>query len=172
MKMPFFCLLLLLLSMPSICHARAKVSVPARANLTMECIESAAKRHGVPLAALLGILATEGGKPGQALRNTNGTWDLGPFQINICHVNSLLRRGISPEDVLADACVNADAAAWLLSQELDRSSTLWEAIGAYHSRTGHLHRAYIRRVRGNLVKLEQGRVAALVRFANGERRSW
>lgn len=166
-----FCLLLLLV-MSSICHARAKVSVPARANLTMECIESAAKRHGVPLAALLGILATEGGKPGQALSNTNGTWDMGPFQINTCHVNSLLRRGIAPEDVLADACVNADAAAWLLSQELDRSSDLWEAIGAYHSRTGHLHRAYVRRVRGNLVKLEQGRVAALVRFANGERRSW
>lgn len=171
----FFCLFVLL----SFCLvpaepalARKRVSVPARANLSLECIREAARRHDVPLASLLGILATEGGKPGEALSNRNGTWDMGPFQLNTCHVNALLERGVSPYDVLADACVNADAAAWLLAREFDRTRDLWEAIGAYHSRTRHLHRAYVRRVRHNLAKLEQGRVSALIEYANGQRGSW
>lgn len=153
-------------------QARKRVSVPARANLSLECIREAAQRHEVPLAGLLGILATEGGKPGEALSNRNGTWDMGPFQLNTCHVNALFERGVSPHDVLTDACVNADAAAWLLARELDRTGDLWEAIGAYHSRTRHLHRAYVRRVKNNLTKLEQGRVSALIEYANGQRRSW
>lgn len=151
---------------------RDVVTVPAKANLTLHCISTAAVTHDVPLAVLLGILATEGGRPGQALSNCNGTWDMGPFQVNTCHVEQLLQHGIKPEDVLADACVNADAAAWLLRQEMIRSHDIWEAIGAYHSRTAHYHLAYIQRVKTNLAKLQQGRVSALIDYANGDRRSW
>ena len=61
-----------------------------RRPLTWECVIGAAKRFNLPLAALVGILATEGGKTGEALSNTNGTWDLGGFQVNTCHVNELL----------------------------------------------------------------------------------
>ena len=152
--------------------ARQRVSVPSEA-LTLACIQNAAARHDVPLAALFGILATEGGRVGEALDNTNGTWDLGPFQVNTCHIERLLRHGIRPEDVLADACVNADAAALILRGELDRSrGDLWEALGAYHSRTARHHAAYRQRLRSNLRKLDQGRVAALIEYANGGRRSW
>ena len=37
---------------------------------------------GMPPAALFGLLATEGGSMGEVSSNTNGTWDLGCFQIN------------------------------------------------------------------------------------------
>lgn len=153
--------------------ARQRVRVPPEAALTLSCVQNAAARHDVPLAALFGILATEGGRVGEALSNTNGTWDLGPFQVNTCHINRLLRHGIRPEDVLADACVNADAAALLLRGELERSrGDLWDALGAYHSRTARHHAAYRQRLRRNLAKLDQGRVAALIEYANGERRGW
>lgn len=63
--------------------------------------------------------------------------------------------GISPDDVLRDGRVNAHAAAWLLNKEYRRTGNLWQAIGAYHSRTPHRRDAYIRRVRDNLDKLRQ-----------------
>ena len=163
---------LLVCIVPLSTHARGRVAVPAQANLSLSCIRQAADRCGVPLAALLGILATEGGQPGLALSNTNGTGDMGPVQVHTGHREDLLEAGWRPEDVLGDACVNAQAAAWLLRKEMGRSRSLWEALGAYHSRTPKFHNAYVGRLRANLVKLRQGRVASLIEYANGQRKDW
>lgn len=151
---------------------RAKVTLPSTRPLTLDCVVKAAQINEVPLAALLGILATEGGKSGEALSNTNGTWDMGPFQINTCHLNELGKLGVSPGLIMTDGCVNALAAGWLLRKELNRSQTIWEAMGAYHSRTPRFHYAYIKRVRNNLAKLTRTGVATLIEYANGHRRSW
>ena len=82
---------------------RVKVALPQTRPLLWECVIDAAHKNGLPLAALVGILAAEGGEPGEALSNANGTWDMGPFQINTCHVNELVGMGIAPETV----CVTA-----------------------------------------------------------------
>ena len=110
---------------------------------------------GMPAAALFAILATEGGKTGEALSNKNGTWDMGPFQVNTVHLNELAAMGISPDAVLRDGRVNAYAAAWLLRKEYRRTGNLWRAIGTYHSRTPHRRDAYIRRVKSNLERLRR-----------------
>ena len=52
--------------------------------------------------------------------------------------------GIAPDAVLRDGRINAYAAAWLLRKEYQRTGSLWQAIGAYHSRTPHRRDAYIR----------------------------
>ena len=109
----------------------------------------------MPAAALFAILATEGGKTGEALSNKNGTWDLGGFQINTVHLKELAAMGISPDAVLRDGRVNAYAAAWLLRKEYQRTGSFWQAIGAYHSRTPHRRDAYIRRVKNNLERLRR-----------------
>ena len=109
----------------------------------------------MPVAALFGILATEGGNTGEALSNRNGTWDMGPFQVNTAHVNELSAMGIATETVLRDGCVNAYAAAWLLRKEYRRTGDLWQAIGAYHSRTPQRRDAYIRRVQAHLERLRR-----------------
>lgn len=151
------CLLavLCLLPEPIFAAGRAKVVLPSLRPLTAACVLDAAHTHGMPAAALFAILATEGGKTGEALSNTNGTWDLGPFQINTVHLKDLAAIGISPSAVLCDGRVNAHAAAWLLRKEYRRTGNLWQAIGAYHSRTPHLRDAYLRRVRNNLIRLRQ-----------------
>ena len=170
--------LLALVLMGSVGHAaeRIRVKHPEPATpLSLECVTDAARRNGLPLAALLGILATEGGHPGEALSNANGTWDIGPYQVNTCHVNELTKLGIDPSAIMTDACLNAGAAAWLLRQELNRSAgDIWEAVGAYHSRTAHYHHAYIARVRRNLGLLSgrKDNVVRLIEYANGQRRSW
>ena len=69
--------------------------------------------------------------------------------------------GIAPEAVLQDGCVNAYAAAWLLRREYLRTGDIWQAIGAYHSRTPHRRDAYMARVRANLEKLHRRGIAML-----------
>ena len=134
---------------------RAKVVFPPMRPLTADCVLDAARASGMPAAALFAILATEGGRMGEALRNKNGTWDLGCFQVNTVHLKDLAAMGISARAVLCDGRANAHAAAWLLRKEYRRTGNLWQAIGAYHSRTPHRRDAYIRRVKSNLERLRR-----------------
>ena len=156
MKAAFFFLAVLWLLPDAVFAAeRARVAFPPLRPLTAGCVLDAAHSSGMPAAALFAILATEGGKTGEALSNKNGTWDMGPFQVNTVHLNELAAMGISPDAVLRDGRVNAYAAAWLLRKEYRRTGNLWRAIGTYHSRTPHRRDAYIRRVKSNLERLKK-----------------
>ena len=156
MRAAFFLLAALwLLPDAAFAAERARVVFPPLRPLTADCVLDAARISGMPVAALFAILATEGGKTGEALSNRNGTWDLGPFQINTVHLDALAAMGISPDDILRDGRVNAYAAAWLLRKEYQRTGNLWQAIGSYHSRTPHRRDAYIRRVQANLNRLKK-----------------
>lgn len=156
MKAAFFFLAVLWLLPDAVFAAeRARVAFPPLRPLTADCVLDAAHSSGMPAAALFAILATEGGKTGEALSNKNGTWDMGPFQVNTVHLNELAAMGISPDAVLRDGRVNAYAAAWLLRKEYRRTGNLWRAIGTYHSRTPHRRDAYIRRVKSNLERLRR-----------------
>ena len=148
---------------------RVKVALSQTRPLLWECVIDAAHKNGLPLAALVGILAAEGGAPGEALSNANGTWDMGPFQINTCHVNELLQAGMRPDVILLDGCANAYAAAWILRKEYDRTRNIWDAVGAYHSRTPHLRDAYLGRVRKHLSRLERAGLDGLLAKAGGAR---
>lgn len=156
MRTAFFLLVALwLLPDAALAVERAKVVFPPMRPLTADCVVDAARASGMPVAALFAILATEGGKTGEALSNKNGTWDLGGFQVNSVHLNELAAMGISPDAVLRDGRVNAYAAAWLLRKEYRRTGNLWQAIGTYHSRTPQRRDAYVRRVKANLERLRR-----------------
>lgn len=157
----FLAVLCLLQGTTALAAGRAKVAFPSLHPLTADCVLDAARVSGMPAAALFAILATEGGKTGEALSNKNGTWDLGPFQVNTVHLKELAAMGISPRAVLCDGRVNAHAAAWLLHKEYRRTGNLWQAIGAYHSRTPHRRDAYIRRVKSNLERLKREGIVTL-----------
>ncbi len=143
------------MALPLETEARTKVSMTEVYPLTLECITSASKASGMPLAALLGILATEGGRMGEALSNTNGTWDMGAFQINTCHITTLANMGMTAHSVLTDGRVNAHVAAWLLRKEYMRTGDIWQAIGAYHSRTPAKAYAYVVKVQKHLHMLQK-----------------
>ena len=158
----YFSMLAWLLPDAAFAAERVKVALPQASPVLLECVVDAAEKSGLPLAALVGILAAEGGQPGEALSNTNGTWDMGPFQINTCHVNELVRMGVAPDLVLRDGCVNAYAAAWLLRKEYERTGNIWEAIGAYHSRNPERRAAYTARVKDHLVRLRRAGLFSLL----------
>ncbi len=100
----------------------------------------AAQTYSVPPAVLVGIYQVEGGKPGQAVGNTNGTYDLGPMQINTIWVPELADKwGVSNNTALQwvknDPCTNMGVAAWILRGHMDRTGNLSTAIAHYHSKT-------------------------------------
>jgi hypothetical protein len=105
------------------------------------CLISAANTYQVPAAVMIGIMQVEGGHIGQeAGPNINGTYDLGPMQVNsrwmpelakVWHVNTPTARVW----VRDNGCVNVYVAAWILKQKIAETGTLFGGIAHYHSAT-------------------------------------
>ena len=89
---------------------------PREGALLQSCILGAARVHDVPPAAMVVLLMVEGGRLGMRSSNTNGTGDLGPFQVNEIWLPKIARYWNVPEVetrrlVRDDLCANAEAAA-------------------------------------------------------------
>lgn|SRR5690606_33678921 len=111
------------------------------------CLMLAAQTYEVPPAVMLGILQVEGGRIGLESRNTNGTADLGPMQINTIWVPELAQKwGVSEDTarrwVRDDPCTNMGVSAWILRNHMNETGSLAKAIAHYHSRTPHFGHAY------------------------------
>lgn len=107
------------------------------------CSISSAVKYQVPANIVLAVAEKEGGKPGQWVRNSNGTHDIGPMQFNTAYLRELERYGITANDVAAAGCYAFDLAAWRLRRHLrnDRGD-LWTRAANYHSRTPRFNVVY------------------------------
>ncbi len=110
------------------------------AKVIAACLMLASQTYSVPPAVLVGIYKVEGGKIGQEVRNTNGSYDLGPMQINTIWMPELSKKwGVSENTakkwVRDDACTNVGVAAWILKGHINETRSLSQAIAHYHSRT-------------------------------------
>lgn len=124
----------------------------AAAKLILSCLLLAAETYEVPPAVLLGIMTVEGGRVGQEVGpNTNGTFDLGPMQINTIWLPELADHWQVDEEtargwVRDDACVNIQVAAWILRGRIDKTGNLAGGIAHYHSGTPGIGERYAMRV--------------------------
>jgi soluble lytic murein transglycosylase-like protein len=121
------------------------------ATVLAACLMLASQTYSVPPAVLVGIYKAEGGKVGQQVSNTNGSYDLGPMQINTIWVPELAKKWGVKEEVAKkwvrdDACTNVGVAAWILKGHLDETGNLSQAIAHYHSRTPKHGTRYKKRV--------------------------
>ena len=100
------------------------------------CSITAAVKYEVPANIVLAVAEQEGGKPGQWVRNTNGTYDVGTLQFNTAYLKKLKPYGITAADVEQSGCYAYELAAWRLRQHIlhDRGD-LWTRVANYHSRT-------------------------------------
>ena len=115
------------------------------------CLMMAAQTYSVPPAVMVGIMQVEGGRVGQQVLNTNGSYDLGPMQINTIWVPRLAKYwGVSEATakrwIRDDACTNMGVSAWILRRHLNETQSLSKAIAYYHSRTPSLGYSYKNRV--------------------------
>jgi len=111
------------------------------------CIFAAAQTYSVPPSILLGILSVEGGKIGQAVKNTNNTYDLGPMQINTIWIPELSKHWkMEKKDAIKlvkdDPCINIGVGAWILRTKMDQTGNLSKGIAYYHSGTPSLGNKY------------------------------
>lgn len=123
----------------------------AASKILAACLMLASQTYSVPPAVLVGIYKAEGGKVGQEVRNTNGSYDLGPMQINTIWMPELAKRwgvseGTARKWVRDDACTNVGVSAWILKGHMQETGSLSKAIAHYHSRTPHFGYKYKNRV--------------------------
>lgn len=116
------------------------------------CLVLASNTYQVPPAVMIGIMQVEGGYVGQQVGpNGNGTYDLGPMQVNTRWVPELARIWNVSKDtahswVRDDGCVNLHVAAWILKQKITETGSLYSGIAHYHSATPSRGTRYARKV--------------------------
>jgi len=114
--------------------------------VTQSCLLETAQRFELPLRLLQTILMVEGGRVGEYRKNTNGTYDLGPMQVNTIWVEHF-KPYISPTDILYNGCVNLQVGAWILRANINwAEGDFWKGVGNYHSKTPELHTKYREKV--------------------------
>lgn len=128
--------------------------MPANVPPVPACMVQAAIDYSLPLRGLIAVWLTEGGRTGTESRNTNGTTDYGPMQINTVWVNRLQSLfGVTRQMLTNDFCWSVRAGAYILRYEINLAGgSFWDGVGHYHSRTPQYKYAYINRVYKNSLK--------------------
>lgn len=100
---------------------------------------------------LLAILMVEGGTVGKNSRaNSNGSYDIGPFQINSMHRKELRSIGVDEDTLRNNGCVNAMVAARHLMRTVTpqmlagirTQEDYLRVIANYHSATPKYNQIY------------------------------
>ncbi|MGY0343472.1 lysozyme family protein [Xylella fastidiosa] len=119
------------------------LDLPPQIQERVVCSITAAVKYEVPANIVLAVAEQEGGKPGQWVRNTNGTHDVGPMQFNTAYLVELRQYGITPQDVARGGCYSYDLAAWRLRGHLrNDQGDIWTRAANYHSRTPQYNAVY------------------------------
>ncbi len=117
--------------------------LPPQLHERVFCSISAAIKYEIPANILLAIAEIEAGKPGQWVKNSNGSVDVGPLQFNTTYLRELKRYGISPQDVASAGCYPFDLAAWRVRQHIKHDQgDVWTRAANYHSRTPRYNAPY------------------------------
>lgn len=117
--------------------------LPPNLHEPVTCVVEAAMEYNVPANILLAVAEKEGGKPGQWVRNTNGTYDVGPMQFNTAYLKELMPHGIFESDVAAHGCYPYHLAAWRIRDHIrNDKGDVWTRVANYHSRTPAVNAIY------------------------------
>lgn len=141
--------------------ATAHAEAPASGQAAEVCILAAGTAYRLPPAVLLILLRVEGGRLGQVSRNTNGTADIGPMQVNETWLPRLAAhwratRLATYAALRDDFCANLEGGAWILRRAIDEArGDFWEGVGLYHSHDPGDKARYLRTVLWQALRLHQ-----------------
>lgn len=99
------------------------------------CIQRAAAHYRAHPDLVRAVLRVEGGKVGQVSYNKNGSFDMGPMQINSVHLPELAKYGITQALLTNDECLNIHIGTYYLQKNVISTPSFWTGIGNYHSAT-------------------------------------
>lgn len=123
-------------------------------DVPLACINVAAIQFHVPAKLIISVLNIERGKVGQAVKNSNGTYDLGPMQINTSWLPELQQHSITRDAIQYDPCVNVKVGAWILSKAIANERNFLTGIGNYHSHTLSYNSKYVQQVKIYFTKVD------------------
>lgn len=128
-------------------------TLPSDDPATAACIRRAAEGFSVPELPLWIILDVERGTVGRVSGNTNGSYDIGPMQINSTWLPRLAKLGVSEHQVLNDLCTNIFVGAWVFAHEYKRfDGDVGRAIAHYHSPTARHQQRYLGLIQGAITR--------------------
>ena len=115
-------------------------------NVPETCIVETANRFNLPKNLLIAILKTENGEIGKTNSNSNGSFDIGPMQINSIWLPHFSEY-VTLDKIKDNGCINMQVGAWILRHNINKANgNTWEGVGNYHSTTPHLHQNYVYKV--------------------------
>ena len=139
---------------PRTTQPEEKIKTPAK--ILAQCLIDASHFYKIPPAVMIGILHVEGGKVGkESGPNADGTYDLGPMQVNSSWLPKLARAWNvdvhKARTVMRnDGCMNVKVAAWILHKNISEAGSVYTGIAHYHSITPELGRPYAAKVEAAL----------------------
>lgn len=126
----------------------------AHGEIPQVCVVIVARSFRVEPELLGGILFVEGGRKGMANKNTNGSYDYGPAQINSAWLDRTERVGVGANELQHDTCKNLWAAGWILRRCLNKfQNSFWHGVGCYHTGENPKTDAQLKRQRAYAVKV-------------------
>ena len=155
-----FALCALMLSASASANAAA---LPTDDPATAACIQRAVEGFGVPELPIWILLDVERGTLGKVSGNTNGSYDIGPMQINSTWLPRLAKLGVTEDQLLNDLCTNIFVGAWVFAHEYKRfKGDVGKAMAHYHSPTPKHQQRYLGLVQGAIKR----RLRAMERAAD------
>lgn len=127
--------------------------------VTAECFLAEARRQALEPWRLLAVMKTENGRVGAFSPNGDGSYDIGPMQVNTIHLADMSKVfGATPSQLAQllayDGCFNVSVGAWLLRKRTNEAAgDFWYGIGRYHSKTPSKSIQYILRVHRNMQEI-------------------
>jgi hypothetical protein len=112
---------------------------PQQEQVINQCIVEVSEAYRVDPLLMRAIREHERGDVGKKNQNSDGSWDMGPFQINTVHLPELWENfRITKHEVMHDPCINAAVAAWHLRNKINEvNGNIWKGVAWYHSKTDH-----------------------------------
>lgn len=123
------------------------------------CIVRAATHYGAHPDIVRAVQRAENGRPGQIRRNKDGSFDMGPMQVNSVHLPELAKWGITQMALTNDECLNLHIGTYYLQKAIITAPHFWKGVGKYHSNTPVKNVSYQYRVWDKLVELRKERSA-------------
>ena len=118
-------------------------------DVPIQCIHQAESLYAIPAKLIISVLKTEGGYIGAKIKNSNGSYDYGPMQINSLWIPVIKKYGYTKTDIQFNPCINVKIGAWILNQKMADETRFWQGVGDYHSHTPNLNLTYSKKVYGH-----------------------
>ena len=104
----------------------------AAGEIPQQCVVATIQRYQIPATLIVGILGQENGRVGTASRNSNGSVDYGPGQVNSIWLATLAPYGVTAKDLQWDGCKNLWVSGWIMRRCLNKFNNFVNFRGFPH----------------------------------------